>query len=144
MEIFGRALVRISEADIQRHIDVGNLPEWCASIEEVIANQGSRGEIRTAWGEATIHRELINGGVRFSCPNSPHAMQWSITVDPARPGEVLVHLTTNRTAHEAEVQERLELFVTDWRAGLEDWPQRRAARMKRPCVHCSDSFGGFG
>lgn len=144
MEIFARAQVRIPEADLQRHIDVGNLPEWCASIEEVLTAQGSRGEIRTAWGEATIHRELINGGIRFSCPNNPHAMQWSITVNRARPGEALVHLTTNCVAHEGDDMDELELFVTDWRAGLEDWPQRRAAKMKKPCVHCGDSFGGFG
>ncbi len=144
MEIYGKAQVRISEGDLQRYIDVGNLPEWCAAIEEVMTSQGSRGEIRTAWGEATIHRELINGGVRFSCPNNPHAMQWSITVSTARPGEVLVHLTTNCAAHESDEKEKLELFVTDWRAGLEDWPQRRAAKMKKPCGSCVDSFGGFG
>ena len=144
MEIYAKAQVRISEADLQRYIDVNNLPEWCASIEEVLSTQGSRGEIRTAWGEATIHRELINGGVRFSCPNNPHAMQWTISVDAARPAEVLLHLSTNRSAHQAEEQERMELLLTDWRAGLEDWPQRRAAKMKKPCVNCSDSYGGFG
>jgi hypothetical protein len=144
MEIITKAQVRISEADLQRYIDVKNLPEWCAAIKEVLSHQGSRGEIRTAWGEATIHRELINGGVRFSCPTNPHAMQWTVTVEAARPSEVLLHLTTNRTAHETEEQERLALFVTDWRAGLEDWPQRRAAKMKKPSVYCSDSFGGFG
>ena len=144
MELFARAQVRIPEADLQRFIDVNNLPEWCASIEAVLSSQGSRGEIRTAWGEATIHRELINGGVRFSCPNNPHAMQWTISADAARPAEVLVHLSTNRSAHDAEDQERMELLVADWRAGLEDWPQRRAARMKKPCVNCGDSFGGFG
>jgi hypothetical protein len=71
-------------------------------------------------------------------------MQWTVTIDPARPSEVLIHLTTNRATHEAEEQERLELLVSDWRAGLEAWPQRRAAKMKKPCVQCSDSFGGFG
>ena len=144
MEIYTKALVRISEADLQRYIDVNNLPEWCASIEEVLSTQGSRGEIRTAWGEATIHRELINGGVRFSCPNNPHAMQWSITVNGARPAEVLIHLTTNCAEHSAEEQKKLEGFVSNWRAGLEGWPQRRAAKMKKPCINCSDSYGGFG
>ena len=144
MEIFGRAQVRIPEGDLQRFIDVANLPEWCASIEEVLSTQGSRGEVRTTWGEATVHRELINGGVRFSCPNNPHAMQWSITANVAKPSEVLIHLSTNRSTHEADEMERMELLVTDWRAGLEDWPQRRAAKMKKPCVQCSDSFGGFG
>lgn len=144
MEIFGKAQVRISEGDIQRYIDVANLPEWCAAIEEVLTSQGSRGEIRTAWGEATIHRELINGGIRFSCPNNPHAMQWSITVNRLKPGEVLVHLTTNCAAHEGEEQERLERFVTQWNDGLESWPQRRTDKMRKPCVKCYDSFGGFG
>ncbi len=144
MESYARAQVRIPEGVLQRYIDVGNLPEWCASIEEVLTSQGSRGEIRTSWGEATVHRELINGGVRFSCPNNPHAMQWTITSDAARPAEVLLHLTTNRAEHVAEDQERMELLLADWRAGLEDWPQRRAAKLKKPCSNCGDSFGGFG
>lgn len=144
MEVVGRVRVRISEADLQRYIDVNNLPEWCASIEAVLSSQGSRGEVCTAWGEATIHRELINGGVRFSCPDSPHAMQWTITVDTASLGEVLIHLTTNRAGHEAEELQRLEQFVSDWSAGLEGWPQRRAAKMNKPRGYCSDSFGGFG
>jgi hypothetical protein len=144
MEIFGKARVRISEADLQRYIDVNNLPEWCAEIEAVLSHQGSRGEVRTAWGEATIHRELINGGVRFSCPNSSHAMQWTITVDAATLGEVLIHLTTHRAAHEVAEQQRLERFVEAWSRGLEGWPQRRAAKMNKPRGYCSDSFGGFG
>jgi hypothetical protein len=144
MEIVGRVRVRISEGDLQRYIDVSNLPEWCASIEEVLSSQGSRGEVRTAWGEATVHRELINGGVRFSCPDSPHAMQWTITVDTTSLGEVLIHLTTNRAGHEAEELQRLERFVSDWSVGLEGWPERRAAKMNKPRGYCSDSFGGFG
>lgn len=144
MEIYGKAQVRISEGELQRFIDVGNLPEWCASIEEVISTQGSRGEIRTAWGEATIHRELINGGIRFSCPDNPHAMQWSITVSRARPAEVLLHLTTNCAGHDSEEAERLTHFVEQWRSGLERWPQRRLDKRRKPCVKCYDSFGGFG
>ncbi len=139
-----RAQVRIPEADLQRFIDVGNLPEWCEAIEEVVSSQGSRAEVRLSWGEAMIHRELVNGGVRFSCPNNEHALQWTLTADPLHPAEVLVHLTTNRESADADELERLELFIADWRAGLEDWPRRRAAKMKKPCVSCGDSFGGFG
>lgn len=143
MEIFGKAQVRMVEGDLQRFIDVSNLPEWCAAINEVVSCQGSRGEILTSWGEATIHRELINGGVRFSCPNNPDAMQWSLTAGMDRPGEVLIHLTTNRSHHSAEDLQRMESIVGDWRQGLEGWPERRAAK-KRPCVSCVDTFGGFG
>jgi len=144
MEIFCKAQVRLSEADLQRFIDVANLPEWCASIEAVLSVQGSRADIRTAWGEATVHRELINGGVRFSCPNNPHAMQWTLTAKAATPPEVLIHLSTNLTNHPTDEQEHIELLVADWRAGLEEWPQRRAAKLKKPCTSCGDSYGGFG
>jgi hypothetical protein len=44
MEIEAKAQVRITEADLQRYIDVNNLPEWCGAIEEVVSHQGSRGE----------------------------------------------------------------------------------------------------
>ncbi len=144
MELFTRAKVRISEADLQRHIDVDNLPEWCATIEEVVSSHGSRGEIRTTRGDATVHRELINGGLRFSCPNNPHAMQWSITFDPARPSEVLLHLSTNRESHQIDDQAWLEQLLADWRSGLEEWPQRRASRVKKVYDGAAESFGGFG
>jgi hypothetical protein len=144
MEIFGTGRVRIGEADLQRYIDVANLPQWCGSIEAVLTHQGSRGELRTARGVATVHRELINGGVRFSSPDSAYALQWSITVARATPGEVLVHLTTNCVAHEAVEEAWLAHFVGDWTVGLEGWPERRAARMNKPRDGCAGSFGGFG
>lgn len=136
--------MRIAEGELQRHIDIGNLPEWCASVTQVLREQGSRGVVITPWGEAMIHRELINGGVRFSCPNSPYAMQWTVTVAPDRPSEVLLHMTANREIGEIAEREQLEIFLADWRAGLEEWPLRRAAKMNKPCVQCADSFGGFG
>ncbi len=37
MEVVAKVPVRISGTDLQRYIDVNNLPEWCGAIEVVLA-----------------------------------------------------------------------------------------------------------
>lgn len=144
MEFFANAKVRMSASDIQRHININNLPEWCASIDKVLSVQDERGDIYCVWGEFRVHRELIYDGVRFTLPNCKNAVQWTISPNPANSAETMIHCTINRPVQDPDFVESLEIFVNDWRAGIEEWPQRRAAKMNKPCVNCGDSFGGFG
>lgn len=144
MEFFSVAAVRMSAADIQRHINIENLPQWCQSIDQVLSNQGDRGDIYCVWGAFRVHRELINEGVRFTLPDCRNALQWTITPHPDNTAQVQVHCTINRSQQDVDFVESLEHFVNDWRDGLEAWPARRAAKMNKPCVECGQSFGGFG
>lgn len=144
MEFFATANVRMSASDIQRYIDISNLPEWCASIHKVLSVNDDRGDIDCVWGEFRIHRELIHDGVRFTLPDSKSAIQWTLSPNPANHSEVIVHCTIDRPAEDPDFIESLEIFVTDWRAGLEEWPMRRASKLNKPCVNCGDTFGGFG
>jgi hypothetical protein len=144
MEFFAYASVRMSTSDIQRHININNLPEWCASIEKVLSVQDDRGDIYCVWGELRVHRELIHDGVRFTLSTCKNAVQWTLSPNPTNPAEVMVHCTINRAEEGEEFVESLQDFVTDWRAGIEGWPQRRKARMNKSCVNCADTFGGFG
>ncbi len=144
MEFFANARVRMSTSDIQRYINISNLPEWCASIDKVLSVQDERGAIYCVWGEFRIHRELISDGVRFTLPNCKNAVQWTITPNPDNIAEVMVHCTIDRSAADPDFIESLEIFVADWRAGLEEWPMRRAAKRNKHCDHCGDTFGGFG
>ena len=144
MEFFANAKVRMSTSDIQRYININNLPEWCASIDKVLSVQDERGDIYCVWGEFRIHRELIHDGVRFTLPNCKNAIQWTISPNPANAAETMVHCTINRFVQDPDFVESLEIFVNDWRAGIEEWPERRAAKANKPCVHCGDTFGGFG
>ena len=144
MEFFSLATVRMSASDLQRFVNIQNLPEWCASIDKVLSVQNERGDIYCVWGEFRVHRELIDGGLRFTLPNCKNAIQWTITPSPENTAQVQVHCTINRTSQEPDFIESLENFVNDWRDGLEGWPARRAARMNKPCKACGENFGGFG
>lgn len=144
MEFFAYANVRMSTSDIQRYINISNLTEWCASIDKVLSVQDERGDIYCVWGEFRVHRELICDGVRFTLPNCKNAVQWTISPNPANFAEVMIHCTINRPEQDPDFVESLEIFVSDWRAGIEEWPMRRAAKLNKPCVDCGDTFGGFG
>lgn len=144
MEFFAYAKVRMSASDIQRHININNLTEWCSSIDTIIDAQDERGDIYCVWGEFRIHRELIHDGVRFTLPNCKNAVQWTVSPNPENNAQVMVHCTINREHQDADFVESLEEFVEAWSDGLEEWPQRRAEKMNKPCVSCGDNFGGFG
>jgi len=144
VEFFAYADVRMSAADIQRHININNLTEWCSSIDTIIDVQGERGDIYCVWGEFRVHRELIHDGVRFTLPNCKNGVQWTISPNPQNSAQVMVHCTINRPAQEEDFVESLQEFVDAWRVGLEGWPARRAAKLNKPCVECGDTFGGFG
>jgi hypothetical protein len=42
------------------------------------------------------------------------------------------------------LRSRLDHFLSCWETGILKWQQRKLAEDRRSCVHCSDSFGGFG
>lgn len=144
MEFFAYANVRMSASDIQRHININNLTEWCSSIDSILDVQDERGDIYCVWGEFRVHRELIHDGVRFTLPTCKNAVQWTISPNPDNNAQVMVHCTINRPQQDEDFVESLEEFVEAWRHGLEEWPERRAAKLNKPCVNCGDTFGGFG
>ncbi|HFQ13391.1 MAG TPA: hypothetical protein ENK40_01195 [Gammaproteobacteria bacterium] len=119
MEFFATAKVTVSEQELQQQVQIASLPRFCASIYEVLGDQGEQGEINTLWGVFRVHREAICGGVRFTLPGCPNAAAWTVTIDGDRPGEATVHCTINRRQHDADFIESLEAFVEDWREGLE-------------------------
>ncbi len=123
MEFYSRAAVGLSASEIQRHVRIGNLPDWCASIEKVLAQGRERGEIYCVWGDFRIHREMIRDGLRFSLPGCPNALQWTVTADGAA-GQVVVHCTINRPDHDPDFVDSIERFVLDWKQGLEAAPAR--------------------
>lgn len=143
MEFTQNATVEMSVADIQRHIRVANLPEWCASIVAVESKDNNQGRMTCLSGDYVVHRELLNSGVRFSIPAGPHAIQWTLTTDGS--GETLVHCTLNTPDAPEPLQQALDCFVTNWKKGLESWPARREAAVPaRSCEEPGFSMGGFG
>lgn len=118
MEFFQIADVRTTEKALQENLKLENLEEFCESIFPLEENPDVclTGGM---WGEFTIRRDLIMGGVRFSMLNCPNALAWTITTGypPAR-DKVVIHLTINRERKQEQFIEEINLFLEDLRNGL--------------------------
>jgi hypothetical protein len=120
MEFFATTTIPASVEDLQRQLTISALPRWCASIEKVLRDEETSGEIYSVWGVFETNREELRNGVRFSLSSCPMAMQWTVTTGhPPNPQQTVIHCSINRTEQEPDFIESLQKFVTDWKAGLE-------------------------
>ena len=115
MEFFGVAEVEVDIARLQENMTIGNVCKMCGSISEVIRDDPSTGEIYCVWGQFSINRENIGHGVRFSLPDCPNALAWTVTSENK---QVLVHCTTNKSTHDPDFIESIRQFVQDWTFGV--------------------------
>ena len=79
--------------------------------------------VGTIWGEFTLNRTPINGGLRFSLLECPNGLCWSITsgFQPS-PKEVVIHLTLNRkTKRNSEFIEEIDEFLDSIEVGLKSF-----------------------
>lgn len=120
MEFLRTADIGLGSEQLQQRLTVAALAELCDSIDRVIRAEGEEGEIYCLWGQFPVRRETINGGVRFTLPTCPNALQWTVTAGyPPAPEGVVVHATINRSEHDPDFVESIELFIDDWVSGLE-------------------------
>lgn len=120
MEFFARTTRKTDAATLQGRLTITALPDFCASVDEVLRDDGDSGRIYCVWGEFDVERVAINGGVRFILPHCPNAFSWTVTSGlPPDPDAIVVHATINRIEHDPDFIETLEDFVDDWRAGLD-------------------------
>ena len=120
MEFFATTIIPSSAADLQRRLTISELPHWCASIEKVLSDATSSGEIYCVWGTFNVHRENLRSGVRFSLPDCPNALQWTVTTGhQPNPQNTVIHLTINRTEQDEDFIDSIQKFVDAWKAGLE-------------------------
>lgn len=120
MEFYTSTAIPASATELQRRLTIGDLPRWCASIEKVLDDAETSGEIFSVWGTFRIKREEIRGGLRFSLPGCANVLQWTITTElPPDPQQTFIHATIIRQEHDPEFIETLEQFVEDWKVGLE-------------------------
>ena len=121
MEFFKIVDVRTTEKAVQKKLTLGNLEEFCESIfplednPDVCLTGGM-------WGEFTVRRDEIMGGIRFSMLNCPNALAWTITTGypPARE-KAVIHLTINRDKKQEEFVEEIHLFLEDLGNGIESF-----------------------
>jgi hypothetical protein len=120
MEFFATITIPASPADLQRRLTISELPRWCASIEKVLSDAKSSGEIYCVWGKFHTNREDMRNGVRFSLPGCANALQWTVTTGhQPNPQHTVIHATINRTEQDQDFIDSIQKFVEDWKAGLE-------------------------
>ena len=120
MEFYASTDIPISVTDLQQRLTISDLPRWCASIDKVLSDASTSGEIFCVWGTFRVNREEIRGGVRFSLPGCANVLQWTVTTElPPDPQQTVIHLTINRLEQDPDFVETIQQFVDDWKAGLE-------------------------
>ena len=120
MEFFAIANIE-TKPEVLQELTVHTLNKYCADIDKVLrVEHEDSADVYCVWGEFTVHRQVINGGVRFSMPSCPNALAWTITTgfEPA-PQKVVIHCTINRTRHDDDFIESIESFIDSWKTGLE-------------------------
>lgn len=121
MEFFKIVEVTTDEKTIQERLTLVNLEEYCESIFPLEDNPDvcPTGGV---WGEFTVRRDLIMGGVRFSMLDCPNALAWTITTGypPAR-DKLVLHLTINRERKQKEFVDEIHHFLEDFKMGLESY-----------------------
>lgn len=120
MEFFKIINLQTTEALIQKNVHFENLDDLCAnmfvmSFTDNIANIGG------IWGEFSLQKDLINGGLRFSFLECPNALAFTLTTGfLPEPDKIVLHLTVNRLELKSEFVEEIEEFMTDWKTGMEN------------------------
>jgi hypothetical protein len=120
MEFFANTIISATAEELQRRLTIGELSYWCASIEKVMSDAQSSGEIYCVWGTFIANRERMQNGVRFTLPDCPNALQWTVTTGhQPNPQHTVIHATINRTKQDQDFVDSLQQFVNDWKVGLE-------------------------
>ena len=109
----------MNENSLKQLLTIERLPQLCHSINNVISDEKDSGVIYCVWGEHEVNREAIKHGVRFSMPECPNALAWSVTTkEQAGNYKTVIHCTTDTTEHDEDFIESIREFVSDWKAGI--------------------------
>ena len=119
MEFFTIVDVNTTAEELKK-LSIEKLTQYCSDIDKVLSvKDKNNADIYCIWGQFSVHRQEINGGVRFSLPNCPNALAWTITTghDP-EPDKIDIHGTINRVEHDPGFIESIDMFMESWKTGL--------------------------
>jgi hypothetical protein len=121
MEFFAFADIVATEAEIRAKVVIDTLPLYCSAIEGVDeAETLGRVIYFLHWGRFHVREETVMGGVRFSVPDCPNALAWTVTTGyPPEPNKIVLHATINRTEHGAEFLAATKDLLATFKVGLE-------------------------
>lgn len=129
MEFFEYADILTTQEAIRNKVSIDTLPFFCEEIEEV-AEPEKLGKVIyfRHWGRFHLRREEVMGGVRFSVPDCPNALAWTVTTGyPPYPEKIVLHATINRLEHDAEFIAATKALLATLKTGLENHFNRESA-----------------
>ena len=114
MEFFRIINLKTQDKIIQDELTIEKL-EYISNEIFVIGDQNNtEADIGGIWGEFTLTRTLIKGGLRFALVECPNALAWTITTGILPdPDAVVIHLTINRQQQKESFIEEIEEFLDD-------------------------------
>ena len=114
MEFFRIIKVSTLEKYIHEQLTIKNLERLSNEIFIIRDQNEAEADIGGIWGEFTLTRFVIKGGIRFALKECPNALAWTITTGyPPDPDALIVHLTINRQQKEESFIEEIEDFLSD-------------------------------
>ncbi|MFO7718974.1 MAG: hypothetical protein R6W85_00870 [Gillisia sp.] len=122
MEYFRIIKLKTTEQNIQRQLVLRNLDKFSTEIFNLDDSSEKESNIGGIWGEFTLSRSEIKGGVRFSLLECPNALCWTITTGyQPDPESIIIHLTINRVEKNEEFIEEITGFLDDLCVNLEQF-----------------------
>lgn len=119
MEFFRSIQVKTEESEIQKRFDFHNLESMSNELFLLEIINKNRARIGSLWGEFTLQRTVIKGGLRFALLECPNALAWTITIGYDNDeGSVMIHATINRKEKNQEFIDEIEEFLDDHSALL--------------------------
>jgi len=115
MEFYRTVDIQTSETKIRERINISSISDIYSDLI-VLGGEKDIFRIGSFWGEFTLRRDEIMGGIRFSMLDCPNAIAWTITTGypPAR-NKVIIHLTINRPEKPKEFIAEINELLDGWR-----------------------------
>ena len=112
MEFFRWVEVKTDENSIQEKLTISNIGLVTDDLFVIGKETKVEAEIGGLWGEFTLRRTEIKGGVRFALLECPNALVWTITAGlKPNPNVIVVHLTINRETQTEDFISEINEFL---------------------------------
>jgi len=122
MEFFRIIPIKTTEVSIKELLIFAKLDAMSTQLFVIGKQDKNEAEIGSLWGEFTLRRSEINGGVRFALVECPNALCWTITTGFSPNKEaIIIHLTINRKEKKQEFIDEIEDFLKDQVACLSSY-----------------------
>ena len=126
MEFFKIVDVVTTESELQDSLSLEYLEGFSNQLFNLGKPTAKQSTIGGVWGEFTLSREKIKGGLRFALLECPNALCWTLTTGyPPDRDALVVHLTINRQQKKQEFLDEIEDFLEDHVVCLETFFQNK-------------------